>query len=836
MLYHSKPFWQKAIMVSFIVIAISLSGIESATAQDWPQFHNDLQNTGYSTSTAPSTNNIIWAYNLRWDAKSPVVADGKIYVSGGDSLYCLDASTGAFIWGYGDGCYCVSVANGKVYLGCGSLKCLNANTGSLIWTNSECGPYWSYPAVTTDRVYVGDDPDPRIWCLDASTGDSIWCYDGTTDWIESSPAVADGKVYIGSRDGHVYCLDAATGSLVWSKETSSDVYTSSPAIAYGRVYIADYSFVYCLDAADGDSLWRYHTTGYNFNSPAVYDGKVYIGATDNWLYCLDAYTGGQLWVYPTGDQIYLSSAAVADGKVFIGSQDYNVYCLNNQNGGLIWSYTTGDEIESSPCVADGMVYIGSDDNWIRAFGAPLSNYTLTIQDNPNGATDPSEGTHTYSSGANVEVTAIPAAEYSFDYWYYDGYNKVYDNPISVTMDQHHSLQAVYLPNYDLTITTTEGGTTVPAPGIHSYPVGTAVEVTAQPATGYLFDYWELDGQNVGSENPYTVTMNSDHTLHAVFVPSYTLTITAETGGTTSPSPGTYTHPVGASVEVTAFPGGNYNFDYWELDGYNVGDENPYTVLMDGDHTLHAEFIPVYTLTISTTEGGTTDPAPGEHDYEDGTTAWVEAISDEGYDFSHWDKDGDFAGNENPYSIYMGANHTLHSVFATHGVSVTGGSASDFVVAQGQSVDIVVTVANQGGFPEAAVVVAYYDEIPIDSITIEYLAAGEDTTVTFSWNTLGIPSGEYLVTAEVFIIPLEKNTGKNPFVIGVIQIFICGDCNSDGPVNILDITFLINYLYKNGGPPAVMDGADVNSDGAINILDITYLIAFLYKDGPAPTCP
>lgn len=827
-------------MVYFIVLAASLFGFGSAAAQDWPKFHNDLQNTGYSTSTAPNTNNILWAYNLRWDAYSPVVVNGKIYVSGGDSLYCLDAATGAFIWGYEDGCYCPTVADGKLYLGCGWIKCLDADNGNLIWTSDDCGLWWPGMAVTSGKVYAGDaSEDGTVWCLDASTGDSVWCYDGITGWIDAAPAISDGKVYIASRysgGGYVYCLNALTGDLIWNQETTGDVICSSPVVANSRVYLADNWYVYCMDAANGNILWQEYHVGDIFNTVAINSGRIYYGCTDSRLYCLDAFTGNELWHYSVGDHILYSSPAIADNKVFVGSQDYNVYCLNYQNGDLIWSYTTGFEIESSPCVADGIVYIGSADDWIRAFGAALSSYTLTIRDDPNGSTVPSEGTHTYSSGSLVEVTAIPAAEYSFDYWYYDGYNKVYDNPISVTMNQHHSLQAVYLPNYDLTVTTSEGGTTVPAPGIHSYPAGTAVDVTAQPETGYLFDYWELDGQNVGSENPYTVTMNSDHTLHAVFIPSYTLTITAGTGGTTSPSPGTYTHPVGASVEVTASPGGNYNFDYWELDGYNVGDENPYTVLMDGDHTLHAEFIPVYTLTISTTEGGTTDPAPGEHDYEDGTTAWVEAIPDEGYDFSHWEKDGGYAGSDNPYSVYMGANHTLHSVFATHGLGITGGGASDYVVAQGQSVDIVVTVANQGGFPEAAVVVAYYDDIPIDSITIEYLAAGEDTTVTFSWNTLGIPSGEYLVTAEVFIIPLEKNTEKNPFVIGVIQIFICGDCNSDGPINILDITFLINYLYKNGGPPAVMDGADVNSDGAINILDITYLIAFLYKDGPAPTCP
>lgn len=70
---------------------------------------------------------------------------------------------------------------------------------------------------------------------------------------------------------------------------------------------------------------------------------------------------------------------------------------------------------------------------------------------------------------------------------------------------------------------------------------------------------------------------------------------------------------------------------------------------------------------------------------------------------------------------------------------------------------------------------------------------------------------------------------------VCQIYICGDASNDGIVNILDATFLISHLYKDGPPPTIPAACDVNGDGNINLLDITYLIAFLYKDGPEPNC-
>lgn len=65
--------------------------------------------------------------------------------------------------------------------------------------------------------------------------------------------------------------------------------------------------------------------------------------------------------------------------------------------------------------------------------------------------------------------------------------------------------------------------------------------------------------------------------------------------------------------------------------------------------------------------------------------------------------------------------------------------------------------------------------------------------------------------------------------------IPGDANYDGIVNILDITYLISYLYKGGPPPLCMYHGDANGDCLINILDITYLISYLYKGGPPPIC-
>ncbi|MEM3726079.1 MAG: PKD domain-containing protein, partial [Candidatus Bathyarchaeia archaeon] len=221
----------------------------------------------------------------------------------------------------------------------------------------------------------------------------------------------------------------------------------------------------------------------------------------------------------------------------------------------------------------------------------LRNYTLTITATAGGTTNPAPGVYIYSGGANVQVTASAGAGYKFDHWVLDGSPAGSASPITVLMDSNHSLEAVFAETHTLMITASAGGTTNPAPGTYSYDAPTYVVVTAVPYANYRFDHWVYDGENIGSENPVTVYVGSSHTLYAVFtLINRTLKIETTAGGTTNPAPGTYTHPNGTSVQVTAIANANYVFDHWELDAVNVGSANPYIVLMDKDHTLKAVFV------------------------------------------------------------------------------------------------------------------------------------------------------------------------------------------------------------------------------------------------------
>ena len=79
--------------------------------------------------------------------------------------------------------------------------------------------------------------------------------------------------------------------------------------------------------------------------------------------------------------------------------------------------------------------------------------------------------------------------------------------------------------------------------------------------------------------------------------------------------------------------------------------------------------------------------------------------------------------------------------------------------------------------------------------------------------------------------------------GTIFVQVCcvgnrGDVNGDGTdANILDLTYLVDRIFR-GGPSAVCDEeADLNSDGTpSNILDLTFLVDRIFRGGvPAGPC-
>jgi hypothetical protein len=124
-----------------------------------------------------------------------------------------------------------------------------------------------------------------------------------------------------------------------------------------------------------------------------------------------------------------------------------------------------------------------------------------------------------------------------------------------------------------------------APG--DWPLnGTAVDVI-----GYSF----YDGEGGGST---TSPIPGGWEIHPVTAWSlsgsssdmFVLTVSARSGGSTGPAPGSYRMDSGSIVTVTAFPSPGYNFSGFTVDG-RVSTLNPVNVTMNSNHMLNASFVP-----------------------------------------------------------------------------------------------------------------------------------------------------------------------------------------------------------------------------------------------------
>lgn len=171
------------------------------------------------------------------------------------------------------------------------------------------------------------------------------------------------------------------------------------------------------------------------------------------------------------------------------------------------------------------------------------------------------------------------------------------------------------PTYTLTVNTSGQGSVALNPAGPTYPAGTTVTLTANPASGWYFDHWE--GALSGSANPATLIMDADKNVTAVFVQyQYTLTLSVTGSGSVAANPPGPTYPSGTSVTLTATADSGWRFDHWE--GALSGSTNPATLVMDGNKSVTAVFtvIPAGVTVLMTFTSATSVPGVGTVQNED----------------------------------------------------------------------------------------------------------------------------------------------------------------------------------------------------------------------------
>jgi hypothetical protein len=153
---------------------------------------------------------------------------------------------------------------------------------------------------------------------------------------------------------------------------------------------------------------------------------------------------------------------------------------------------------------------------------PLGQFGLTISSTSGGSvTVPGEGTFAYDEGTVVNLVASPASGYDFLKWGGDVGTIANVNSPSTTIAMHgdYSISADFVRQYNLTISSTTGGSvTTPGEGTFIYNAGTVVNLVAAASSCYDFLNWTGSVGTIANVNAAstTITMNGDYSITASF--------------------------------------------------------------------------------------------------------------------------------------------------------------------------------------------------------------------------------------------------------------------------------------------------------------------------------
>ncbi len=283
----------------------------------------------------------------------------------------------------------------------------------------------------------------------------------------------------------------------------------------------------------------------------------------------------------------------------------------------------------------------------------LDEYTITILTSGNGSVVKTPSHLTYHYGDLVELTATPDAGYSFSAW--TGDTTGTNTTITVTMNGNKTVTATFTQNkYTITLNY-DGQGHINCNATEPYTYNQAVNLTAIADQGWTFAGWSNDAS--GSNNPYTLVMDSNKTVTATFVHNtYYITInTIGQGSVNRNVTGPYEYS--QDVNLTAVAAAGWCFSGWSGDA--SGNDNPYIVSIDSNITITATFTQdSYLLTVITVGQGSV--AAGNVTYLSGTNVTLEALSTAGWCFSDWT--GDITGTANLASVVMDRNMTVTATF------------------------------------------------------------------------------------------------------------------------------------------------------------------------------
>lgn len=193
----------------------------------------------------------------------------------------------------------------------------------------------------------------------------------------------------------------------------------------------------------------------------------------------------------------------------------------------------------------------------------------------------------------------------------------------------------------------------------------------------------------------------------------------------------------------------------------------------------------------------------------------------------------------PGNNYTGSMvHLGPSIGPGDDIGVIAVNSQKSMVGKGYSTLINVTLYDEGNYDEISNLTVYANQVPIPNASFQMIAllSGQQTVVTFIWNTTGLSYGNYTLTAVLDAVPNETDLDDNTGYSQNIRIGVPGDVSGinagvpDGVTNMRDVAYLVSLFNTRPSSQNWSCNSDINNDGVCNMKDIAIAIYYFNQHG------
>jgi outer membrane protein assembly factor BamB len=365
--------------------------------------------TFYSLDTNPAAaKRVVWSKTspaLKLPTvSSPAIVGGKLifgdgmHQTDGATLHCLRLDGGREVWQLDvpenkqdenaiklvhlEGS--PTVANGKVYLGGGNagVLCVDPNRVTLDGKEMEAAAIeklrdakWKVLLARYEQEKKKDEfaVPPSEDQLPRAVPVRLWTQ-GKDKWHVDAPvAVAGDRVLAASAfldkeqvgDRAAFALDAATGAVVWRAPLACNPW-GGPSLSGKTVVVGGSTIGYdpknlkkargcisALDLADGKEKWHKDLPGGVVSCAALTKDLAVATATDGKVRAFDLDSGERRWVYDARAPLF-APVALSGGVAYAGDLKGVLHAIDLATGTAKWTLDLGAE----PVKAPGMIYAG----------------------------------------------------------------------------------------------------------------------------------------------------------------------------------------------------------------------------------------------------------------------------------------------------------------------------------------------------------------------------------------------------------------------------------------------------------------------------------------------